>query len=51
MIEVKYESVTEVTLNRGVTNALNLGLVEELAKILHSLKDMSDVQAVVLLAR
>lgn len=48
MIEMKYDSVTEVILNRGDTNALNLALVEELVKILHSIKGMSDVRAVVL---
>ena len=49
MIDVNYDkSIALVKLNRGVTNALNLEMVQELIKILVDLRNNSDICALVL---
>jgi enoyl-CoA hydratase/carnithine racemase len=49
MIRTEYhDKVAVVKLNRGITNALNLQLVNELAETLHGVKHDSDVHSLVL---
>jgi enoyl-CoA hydratase/carnithine racemase len=49
VIDVNYDkSIATIKLNRGVTNALNLEMVQDLAKVLENLRINSDVRALVL---
>ena len=49
MIDVNYDkSIATIKLNRGVTNALNMEMVQELTKTLDDLRVNSDIRALVL---
>ena len=46
MIDVNYDkSIATIKLNRGVTNALNMEMVQELTKTLDDLRVNSDIRA------
>ena len=49
MIEVNYcKAVAVVSLDRGITNALNLEVVQALAETLEKMRTMPGVQAIIL---